>query len=88
MYGEGISKSGELVDLGTDYNVIVKSGAWYAYEGSKIAQGREAAKQFMLDNPELAAEIEGKIREKLSGVVLSGGSDDASDDDDDEEDME
>jgi recombination protein RecA len=89
MYGEGISKSGELVDLGTDYNVIVKSGAWYAYEGSKIAQGREAAKQFMLDNPELAAEIEGKIREKLSGVVLSGGSDEgSSSDDDDEEDME
>lgn len=89
MYGEGISKSGELVDLGTDYNVLVKSGAWYAYENSKIAQGREAAKQFMLDNPELAAEIEEKIREKLNGVVLSGGSDESSSsDDDDEDDMD
>jgi recombination protein RecA len=68
MYGEGISKSGEIVDLGTEFNILSKSGAWYGYGDGKIAQGREAAKQFMLDNPEVADEIEAKIRAKLTGV--------------------
>lgn len=68
MYGEGISKSGEIVDLGTEFNILTKSGAWYGYGDGKIAQGREAAKQFMLDNPEVAEEIEAKIRAKLTGV--------------------
>lgn len=67
MYGEGISKSGELVDLGTEFNILSKSGAWYGYGDGKIAQGREAAKQFMLDNPEVAQEIEAQIRAKLTG---------------------
>ncbi|MFN8330917.1 MAG: recombinase RecA [Saprospiraceae bacterium] len=53
-YGIGISRSGEIVDLGSDLNVLGKSGSWYSYEGTKIAQGRDAAKQFMLDNPEVS----------------------------------
>lgn len=68
MFGLGISKSGEIVDLGTDHNVIEKSGSWYSYNGTKIAQGREAAKLFLEDNPELAAEIE----EKIKAILASG----------------
>lgn len=64
MFGEGISKTGEIVDLGVETNVIGKSGSWFSYEETKIAQGREGAKQFMADNPELALEIEQKIKEK------------------------
>ncbi|HMQ47371.1 MAG TPA: recombinase RecA [Saprospiraceae bacterium] len=70
MYGEGISKTGEIVDLGSDMDIIQKSGAWYSYEGAKIAQGRDAAKQFLGDNPELAREIELKIKEKLLGNTV------------------
>ncbi|MFN4081636.1 MAG: recombinase RecA [Saprospiraceae bacterium] len=66
VFGEGISKAGELVDLGSELEVLQKSGAWYSYNGAKIAQGRDAAKQFMHDNPETAAEIEQKIKEKIS----------------------
>ena len=66
MFGEGISKTGEIVDMGVDQEVIQKSGAWYSYNGAKIAQGREGAKQFMADNPEVATEIEQKVKEKLS----------------------
>ncbi|HHM20915.1 MAG TPA: recombinase RecA, partial [Bacteroidetes bacterium] len=66
MYGEGISKVGEIVDMGVDFDIIGKSGAWYSYEGAKIAQGRDAAKRFLLDNPEVANEIEAKIRAKLA----------------------
>ena len=72
MYGEGISKNGEIVDLGVDLEIIQKSGSWFSYGGSKIAQGREAAKQFMADNPEVADEIEAKIREKVAaGAAIS-----------------
>jgi recombination protein RecA len=75
MFGQGISKSGEIVDMGADQNIIDKSGSWYSYNGTKIAQGRDAAKQFMEDNPELAAEIEAKIKEKLaSGASVAIGS--------------
>jgi len=62
MYGEGISKVGEIVDLGVDNDIIGKSGSWYSYDGTKIAQGREAAKQFLRDNPEVAEVIEAKIK--------------------------
>jgi len=65
-YGEGISKSGEIVDLGSELNVIQKSGSWFSYEGTKIAQGRDAAKQFLEDNPELSREVEEKIKAKLA----------------------
>ncbi|MGH1432912.1 MAG: recombinase RecA [Lewinella sp.] len=67
MFGEGISKVGEIVDLGVDQDIIQKSGAWYAYGDAKIAQGREAAKQFLLDNPEVALEIEQKIKIAIMG---------------------
>lgn len=67
VFGEGVSKTGEIVDTGVDYDIIGKSGAWYSYNGAKIAQGREAAKQFLADNPEMAHEIELKIKEKLLG---------------------
>ena len=71
-YGEGISKIGEIVDLGVDLEIIQKSGAWFSYGGSKIAQGREASKQFMADNPEVADEIETKIREKVEAGAAVG----------------
>ncbi len=61
-YGKGISKVGEIVDLGVEHDIIKKSGSWYAYNDAKIAQGREAAKRFMEDNPEVALEIEQKIK--------------------------
>lgn len=67
VFGEGINKNGEIVDLGTQFDLIQKSGAWYSYNGAKIAQGRDAAKQFLLDNPELSQELEQKIKEKISG---------------------
>ncbi len=68
MYGEGISKSGEIVDLGVDAGIIKKSGSWFSYEDSRLAQGRDATKQLMQDNPELAEEIEKKIMAKISGA--------------------
>jgi recombination protein RecA len=64
-YGEGISRMGELVDLGVDHKLIVKSGAWYSYGDLRMGQGRENSKQFLRDNAELAEELEGKLREKL-----------------------
>lgn len=67
MYGQGISKVGEIVDLGSDLDILKKSGSWFSFEGTKIAQGREAAKQFMLDNPEVAQEIENLIKQKITG---------------------
>lgn len=65
MFGEGISKVGEIIDLGTDLNIIKKSGSWYSYNDSKLGQGREAAKDCLRDNPELADELEGLIFEGL-----------------------
>ena len=70
MYGQGISKVGEIVDLGSDLDVLKKSGSWFSYEGTKIAQGREAAKQFMLDNPEVAQEIEIRIKQQITGKSI------------------
>ena len=63
----GISKSGELVDLGVDAGILKKSGSWFSYGDTRLAQGRDATKQLMIDNPELAEEIEQKIMEKISG---------------------
>ena len=65
MFGEGISRSGELVDMGVEFGIIKKSGSFFSYNGTKIAQGRDATKQIMLDNPELAEEIENAIVAKL-----------------------
>ena len=66
MYGEGISKMGEIVDLGVDANVIRKAGSWFSYGDTKIGQGRDAVKQMLHDNPEMCDEIEAKIREALA----------------------
>ncbi|MCS6934181.1 MAG: recombinase RecA [Chitinophagales bacterium] len=79
MYGKGVSKSGEIVDLGTELGILQKSGSWFSYEGQKIGQGRDSVKELLEDNPELAAEIENKIKAKfLAGAdvpsePVSGG---------------
>ncbi len=84
MYGEGISKTGELIDLGVAANVVEKSGAWFSYNGQRIGQGRENAKVFLRDNPQVAAEIEAKIRQNaglVAGAMLdkSGGEEESDD---------
>jgi len=71
MYGEGISKYGDILDLAAENDVIVKSGAWYAYQGDKIGQGRENAKQYLKDNPAVCNEIEKRIRELFDLEVIS-----------------
>ena len=64
-FGEGISKVGEIIDLGVEFGIVKKSGAWFSYEGTKLGQGRDAAKQMVADNPELAEELETKIKEAM-----------------------
>ena len=68
LFGEGISRVGEIIDLGVEYGVIGKSGSWFSYNDQKLAQGREAVKQLLKDNPELCDEIEAKLREALKNV--------------------
>ena len=68
VFGEGISHTGEIVDLGVELEIIAKSGSWFSYNGEKLAQGREATKQLLKDNVELSAEIEAKIREKMKEI--------------------
>jgi recombination protein RecA len=68
MYGEGISKVGEIIDLGVAYEIVKKSGSWFSYEDSKLGQGRDAVKSLLLDNPDLSEEIENKISEALKHV--------------------
>jgi recombination protein RecA len=77
MFGEGISKMGELIDLGVKANVVEKSGAWFSYDSQRLGQGRENAKTFLKDNPEIAAEIEGKIRQNAGLLIaeLQGNDD-------------
>ncbi len=69
IYGEGISKIGEIIDMGVEFEIIKKSGSWFSYNEGKLAQGRDAVKQLLLDNPELAEEIEGRIRERLASLT-------------------
>ncbi|MDD3629839.1 MAG: recombinase RecA [Bacteroidales bacterium] len=66
IFGEGISKIGEIIDLGANLEIIQKSGSWYSYDNNKLGQGREQVKKLLLDNPDLANQIESKIREKLA----------------------
>ncbi len=66
MYGQGISKSGELIDLGVDYGIVKKSGSWFSYGDTKLGQGRDAVKALLMDNPELSDEIETKVKEAIS----------------------
>jgi len=72
MFGEGISKAGEIIDLGVEYDIIKKSGSWFSYDGSKLAQGRDAAKRVIMDNPELADELEEKIMAALKNEADGG----------------
>ena len=65
MYGRGISREGSILDIGVDLSIVTKSGAWYTYEGDQLGQGKENARNFLRDNPDLADEIEKKIKEKL-----------------------
>jgi recombination protein RecA len=65
MFNEGISRVGEIIDMGTEMGIITKSGSWFSYEGTKLAQGRDASKNVLRDNPDLAEEIENKIMEAL-----------------------
>lgn len=82
MYGEGISKTGEIIDLGVKAGIVEKSGAWFAYNGDKLGQGRENAKTCLRDNPELALEIENQIKADAGHLAseLIGGNDTVSDD--------
>jgi recombination protein RecA len=73
LYGQGISRQGEIIDLGVAAKIVDKSGAWYAYQGEKIGQGRDNAREFLRENPDLAFEIENRIRAEL-GVVAQAGS--------------
>jgi recombination protein RecA len=66
VYGEGISKTGEIIDLGVEYNIIKKSGSWFSYGETRLGQGREAVRALLMDNPELSTELEKKIVEVIS----------------------
>jgi len=71
MYGEGISKSGEIIDLGVQFNIIKKSGSWFSYGETKLGQGRETVRSLVIDNPELAQELETKIVEAITGTTTT-----------------
>ncbi|MCB0465956.1 MAG: recombinase RecA [Aequorivita sp.] len=68
MYGEGISKVGEIIDLGVDFEIIKKAGSWFSYDDTKLGQGRDAVKTLLLDNPELMEELEKKIKDAISAI--------------------
>ncbi len=94
MYGKGVSSEGCIIDLGVENNIIDKSGSWFAYNGAKIAQGRDAAKQYLIDHPDVMEEIEEKIRESYmpaddddSDDVISGTPDNGTTDDSDDDDI-
>lgn len=70
MFGEGISKVGEIIDLGVEYNIIKKSGSWFSYGDTKLGQGRDAVKNLLLDNPDLMDELESKIRAEVTGETV------------------
>jgi recombination protein RecA len=73
LYGEGISREGEIIELGVQHKFVEKSGAWYAYKGEKIGQGKDNAREYLREHPELAFEIENKVREALGVTLLEGG---------------
>lgn len=74
LYGEGISREGEIVDMGVAHRIVEKSGAWYAYNGEKIGQGKDNAREFLRENADIAHEIENKIREAVGIALLPGGA--------------
>ncbi|GMV74979.1 MAG: hypothetical protein AMXMBFR78_19290 [Rubrivivax sp.] len=71
LYGEGISREGEIIDMGVQARVVDKAGAWYAYNGEKIGQGKDNAREFLRENADLAREIENKVRESLGVPLLA-----------------
>jgi recombination protein RecA len=76
LYGEGISREGEIIDMGVNAKVVEKSGAWYAYNGEKIGQGKDNAREFMRENPDIAVEVENKVREAMGIPLLPTASED------------
>jgi recombination protein RecA len=78
LYGEGVSKESELIDLGVKYNLVEKAGAWYSYGKDRIGQGKDNSRIFLKDNPDIALEIENKIRD-----IISGSGEDIADKDED-----
>ncbi|MBR6922859.1 MAG: recombinase RecA [Clostridia bacterium] len=85
IYGKGISKSGEILDVGTDLDIIEKSGSFFSYNGERLAQGRDNARKYLEDHPDLMKEIEDKIKAKADDVEIETGSFDLDDDDSDED---
>ena len=79
IYGEGISREGEILDLAAEEGIVVKSGAWYAYEGNKIGQGRENAKTYLIEHPDILAEVEQKVRDKFFNKDVKEASEDVKD---------
>jgi recombination protein RecA len=77
LYGEGISREGEVVELGVLHKLVEKSGAWYSYNGEKIGQGKDNAREFLKSNPEIAIEIENKVRAALGVNALKSGGEEA-----------
>ena len=73
LYGEGISREGEIIDMGVEARILEKSGAWYAYNGEKIGQGKDNAREFLRENREIAVDIENKVREAKGIPLLPAG---------------
>src|SRR4029077_16922547 len=74
MYGKGISREGSLLDVGTDLGIVKKSGAWYTFDGEQLGQGRENAKQFLAENPELMVQISERVKDQVGiGQPVAGG---------------
>jgi recombination protein RecA len=84
IYGKGISKSGEIVDIGIDLGIVQKSGSWFSYNGERIGQGKENAKNYIESDPELLAEIEEKIKAQKDQIDLASGDAYSLEDDDDD----
>ena len=76
LYGEGISREGEIIDMGVAAQILEKSGAWYAYNGEKIGQGKDNAREFLRENPDVAQEVENKVREAVGIPLLPTAADD------------
>jgi recombination protein RecA len=72
LYGQGISREGEVIDMGVEAKILEKSGSWYAYNGEKIGQGKDNAREFLKENPDLAVEIENKVRQEMGIPLLPG----------------
>jgi recombination protein RecA len=78
LYGEGISREGEILDLGAESSVVEKSGAWYSYRGERIGQGKDNAREYLREHPELAREIENRVREHFGVSARGAGAEEAA----------